>query len=133
MPMGASPCSLSGGLRMDAIVNSSERPVLSERVLAPTTIEEDNVTPVSPVIPGKELKETLFAQGQPEYINLPAILDGSPKGMVTTRWRLTWRERFHLFLRGDLWLQMLTFRNPLHPVKLTTKVPKLGGNDRCIL
>ncbi len=65
-----------------------------------------------------------FAENQPEYIPLPA--HRQPDGTVTTRWRLTWRERLRILLTGDLWLQVLTFNRPLQPVKLDTQCPIFG-------
>ncbi len=80
--------------------------------------------PMTPVIPGFNLPVTEFAKDQPEYIPLPAHVQ--PDGTVTTRWRLTWKERFEIALGGCLWLQVLTFNTPLQPVKLTTECPIMG-------
>lgn len=80
--------------------------------------------PISPVIPGSAVAEIVFAEDQPEYLNLPAIRNGEPEGRVTTRWRLTWRERIKVFVSGDLWLQVLTFHNPLQPILLRTDCPR---------
>lgn len=80
--------------------------------------------PVSPVIPRTALDEIIFAEDQAEYLNLPAIKNSSPEGMVTTRWHLTWQERFRVLFSGNLWLSILTFHNPLQPITLTTKCPK---------
>ncbi len=33
-----------------------------------------------------------------------------------TRWRLTWRERLKLLVKGDLWIMLLTFNLPLQPL-----------------
>lgn len=84
--------------------------------------------PVSPVIPGLNLPETVFAKDQPEYIPLPAYR--SDDGYVVTRWRLTFRERVRVLLRGDIWLSCLTFNRPLQPVKLETEVPLMSVVDR---
>lgn len=78
--------------------------------------------PVSPVIPGLDLPETIFAKDQKEYVPLPAIVaDGGTR--VITRWKMTWRERLGVFLGGDVWLSVLTFGNPLQPVLLETESP----------
>ncbi len=79
--------------------------------------------PVSPVIPGRNVPEVIFAKHQPEYLPLPAISD--PEGQVTTRWELTWREWFQILWGGNVWLQVLTFNHPLRPVKLMTEPPDL--------
>ena len=81
------------------------------------------MTPVTPVIPGAKYKEVVFAKDQPEYAPLPAIRDSGQEGVVTTRWHLSWRERLQVLLHGNLWLQLLTFHQPLQPVALTTKRP----------
>jgi len=80
--------------------------------------------PIEPVAPGFDLTNVRFAESQPEYETLPAYR--SEDGMVVTRWRLTWRERFLVFLTGDLWLSILTCNRPLQPVKLDTKCPIFG-------
>ncbi len=87
------------------------------------------MTPVEPVIreTDSRLISLTFAKNQPEYMPLPAVVSGY--GRVTTRWRLTWRERLRLLLRGDLWLQVLTFNHPLQPIKLLTEEP---GVEECL-
>lgn len=77
--------------------------------------------PVSPVIPGINLPEVVFAKDQPEYIPLPAFKTGD--GMVITRWSLTWRERIRVLFSGSIWLSVLTFNGPLQPVKLDAECP----------
>jgi hypothetical protein len=76
------------------------------------------VTPVAPVLPNTFgcHREIVFAENQPEYLPLPAAITG--KGIVTTRWRLTWRERVELLLGEHLFVQVLTFNEPLQPIKL---------------
>lgn len=82
------------------------------------------MTPVSPVIPGFKITETIFAKDQPEYIPLPAWR--GEDGRVVTRWRLTWKERLRILFFGNLWLTVLTFNHPLQPVKLETECPLMG-------
>lgn len=76
--------------------------------------------PVSPVIPG--LPEVVYAKDQPEYLPLPA--HRAEDGCVTTRWRLTWKERLKVLVTGNIWLQLLTFNQPLQPVMLHTHLPE---------
>ena len=83
------------------------------------------MTPITPVVPGFNLPVTTFAKDQPDYMQLPSWK--GPDGMVVTRWRLTFRERLRLFLTGDLWLSVLTFNQPLQPVKMTTHCPIMGS------
>ena len=59
----------------------------------------------------------VYAKGQPQYIPLPAMV--SSFGLVTTKWKLTWRDRMSMLLGKHLYLQILTHGDPLHPVKLS--------------
>lgn len=77
--------------------------------------------PVSPVIPGLELIETVYAKDQPEYQPLPA--HRSADGTVLTRWKLSWRERLSVLLRGDLYLFVSTYNKPLQPLMLQVEKP----------
>ena len=81
--------------------------------------------PITPVVPGFNLPVTEFAKDQPEYITLPS--HRSPDGRVVTRWRLTFMERLRILLTGDLWLSLLTFNQPLQPVKLDVECPIMGS------
>ena len=77
-----------------------------------------------PVVPGWNLEVTTFAKDQPEYVPLPS--HRTPDGTVTTRWRLTWKERLLVAFGGSLWLQVLTFNRALQPVKLSAECPIMG-------
>lgn len=77
--------------------------------------------PVKPIVPGLNLPVTEFAKEQPEYNRLPAFR--SINGVVLSRWRLTWRERFLTFFRGDVYLSVHTFGHPLQPINLTIERP----------
>lgn len=62
---------------------------------------------------------TVFAKHQPEYKQLPAhVVEEDPEGRVTSAWGMSWKERFRVLLTGRVYLQMLTFRQPLQPVVL---------------
>jgi hypothetical protein len=58
----------------------------------------------------------VYAKDQPEYIPLPVIK--SAQGHVVSRWKLTWRERMAVLFGRHLWVTMLTFNQPLQPIKL---------------
>lgn len=64
----------------------------------------------------------VFAKDQPQYHPLPAHSDGHH---VTSCWRLSLWERIRLLVTGRLYLQVLTFKQPLQPQKLSTKVRDL--------
>jgi hypothetical protein len=71
----------------------------------------------------KMYNETVIAKDQPEYLPLPSIISSRPDGVVTTRWRFTWKERFDVLFSGNLWLQQMTFHQKLQPVKMITVQP----------
>lgn len=73
------------------------------------------MTPVAPE-PRETFRSVIFAKDQPEYISLPANTNGSE---VETKWRLSWKERVKLLFTGSIYLTLLTFGNPLQPIKLT--------------
>lgn len=78
--------------------------------------------PAIPVIPQlPELTGPAYAEGQPQYIPLPSLR--TPDGTVTTRWAMSWKERLRILFSGHIWLTILTFNEPLQPVRLDTKVP----------
>ena len=80
------------------------------------------MNPMSPVLPGLEGREVVYAKNQPEYLPLPAL--PIPNGILT-RWRLTWRERWRVFWHGDFYLSVLTFGKPLQPLKPQVERPEV--------
>lgn len=81
------------------------------------------MNPVSPVIPGVNLPETIYAKDQPEYRPLPVLRQED--GTVLSRWHLTWLERLTVLFKGDVYLWTITFNNPLQPVMLQVEKPKM--------
>lgn len=65
-----------------------------------------------------EYSNVTYAKDQPQYLPLPA--HRSEDGCVTTCWQLTWRERFKVLFGGNLFLSLLTFNQPLQPIKIGT-------------
>jgi hypothetical protein len=84
--------------------------------------------PVQPIVPGIGLPVTVYGENQPECENLPAfrLLDGT----TLSRWRLTWRERLLVLLRGDVYLWLLTNNRPLQPVLIQIERPEQGDIAR---
>jgi hypothetical protein len=83
------------------------------------------LSPVTPVFPRRAHdfvppREVVFGKDQPQYQPLPAVIE---HGLVTTRWKLTWREKLQVALTGNLWLSLLTFNHPLQPIKLSVYEP----------
>jgi len=81
------------------------------------------MTPASPVVPGADLPEVVYAKDQKQYLPLPA--HRLPDGTILTRWRLTWPERFLIFLTGNLYLWVKTFHQPLQPLAPTVRKPEV--------
>lgn len=71
----------------------------------------------------------VFAEDQPEYGDLPSHLDGGPEGIVTSCWGLSWSERVRILLSGKLWLQVMTFYQPLQPLNVAAEKPILAGGE----
>ncbi len=78
--------------------------------------------PATPVIPGLERMEILYAKDQPEYLPLPAIPRPDGNGIIT-RWELTWRERWQIWWTGNLYIEVLTFGGRLQPMKPSVTNP----------
>ena len=76
------------------------------------------------VIKFKECNTT-YAKNQPEYLQLPA--HKTKEGLVTMCWGLSFLERLQVAFTGKIYLQVLTFNNPLQPLKILVKKPRLRG------
>jgi len=71
-------------------------------------------------------KNVVFAKDQPQYLPLPAYI--GPDGIVITCWQMTWRERLRALFTGRMWLTVLTFNNPLQPLRPSIeKTPFVRG------
>ncbi len=69
---------------------------------------------------------TTYAKDQPQYSPLPAHIDrADPNGTVTCCWRMSWRERLTVLVKGVIWHQVWTFHKPLQPQLLTVDKPEL--------
>ena len=78
------------------------------------------------VIKFKECNVT-FAEGQPEYLPLPAYR--SADGIVTSCWKLSFWERIKVVVTGRMYLQILSFNRPLLPLKMSTSKPLIGVRE----
>lgn len=56
----------------------------------------------------------VYAKDQPEYQPLPAMK--TKEGEVLTCWELTPEERLQVFNEGKIYINMLTFNQPLQPI-----------------
>lgn len=55
----------------------------------------------------------VFTKDQPEYLPLPAF---QYENNSYHCWQLSWRERFKVLFTGNLWISVMTFRNPPQPI-----------------
>ena len=69
-----------------------------------------DVSPSRPV----DGQHVVYAAEQPEYRPLPVWR--RQDGRVVSRWRLTWRERIRALLGHPIYLEVMTFGQPLQPV-----------------
>ena len=79
------------------------------------------MTPIDPMI--EELELRVYAKDQPEYLPLPSRADAN--GTVVTCWKLTWRERLTVLLRGTFYLTLMTFNKPLQPIRCSIDKPEV--------
>ena len=71
--------------------------------------------PITPEI-RYNYKAVIFAKDQPEYNPLVANFDGRT---VETKWQLSWKERIKILLTGNIYLSLLTFGQPLQPIRMS--------------
>jgi len=69
--------------------------------------------PVSPIIPGSEEFEVVYAKDQPEYTPLPVL---RTEKALLTRWRLSEEERQWIANGGDLFIAVMHFGDRLQPM-----------------
>lgn len=66
---------------------------------------------------------TVYAENQPEYLPLPA--HRATDGCVTSCWALSWRERWRVLVTGRVFVAILTFNQPLQPVRVATTLDEV--------
>jgi hypothetical protein len=66
-----------------------------------------------------------FAENQPEYLPLPALVADMENGgqNVISCWKLTWWERITVLFTGVMWINSLKFDHALQPVLPETTRP----------
>jgi hypothetical protein len=81
----------------------------------------------------KEFKEVnlRIAEGQPQYETLPVFLDKQDTTFpVTMCFELNEAERKQVEETGEIWLTVLTFGNPFHPIAMSCLKPdKIKNNE----
>jgi hypothetical protein len=76
---------------------------------------------ISPVIPGSEEFEVVYAKDQPEYNALPVLR--TDKTLVS-RWKFSEEEREMIANGADLFICVMHFGQPLQPI-----LPILGEDN----
>jgi hypothetical protein len=76
---------------------------------------------VSPVVPGNEEFEVVYAKDQPEYQPLPVL---RTEKALLSRWRLSEAERAHIAAGGDLFVCVLHFGGTLQPMMPIADTPE---------
>lgn len=60
-------------------------------------------------------QNSVYAENQPEYLQLPALKLDTPEGHVISCWKLSFWERITILFTGRVWLSLLSFNKPLNP------------------
>ncbi len=71
-----------------------------------------------------------YGENQPEYLPLPA--HRASDGTVTSCWKASLRERLKILLTGRVYLQLLTFQQPIQPQLLLAEKPELEAADEAV-
>lgn len=77
--------------------------------------------PMTPIIPGLNLRVTMIAENQEEYNNLPAFVDSA--GIVLTRWKLSIIERLSVLMYGNIYHTQYTFNVKMQPIFIQVMPP----------
>ena len=62
-----------------------------------------------------KLTNCIYAENQPEYIPLP--VEKTAEGRITSCWKLSLIERLYVFLFGKIYISIMTFNQPLQPIR----------------
>jgi len=71
-----------------------------------------------PVVDGMEAQETVYAADQPQYIPLRTLVSDTEECRVFSRWTLTEAQRKAVADGADIFLELMTFGNPLTPIRM---------------
>jgi hypothetical protein len=74
--------------------------------------------PISPVIPGYENIEIIFAKNQAEYMPLPALRLHGDTTPILSRWRLDDEDRKRIAAGADILLTQHIFTDLFHPIQM---------------
>lgn len=71
-----------------------------------------------PVVVGLESHEVVYAKEQPEYNPLRVLRSKDGMGRVLSRWALTDEQREAVAAGADIYLELVTFNQPLQPIRV---------------
>lgn len=71
-----------------------------------------------PVCPGLEQYEKVYAKAQPQYNPLRTLVSNRGERSVLSRWGLTEEQRAKVAAGADIYLELLTFGDPLQPIRM---------------
>lgn len=74
--------------------------------------------PKSPVVPGLEPYEIVYAEHQLEYIPLPTLRSKAPNYTVYSRWEPTEKERVAILHGADIYILQQTFGHLYQPTAM---------------
>jgi hypothetical protein len=80
-----------------------------------------------PVVDGMESEEVVYAEDQPQYIPLRTLVSSAPDGRVVSRWTPTDEQRKLIADGADIFLELLTFHQPLNPIRVAVSDGKLDN------
>ena len=65
-------------------------------------------------------QNVIFAENQPEYLQLPALKLNTKEAEVISCWKLSFKERIKVLIFGRIWMSLVSFNKPLTPSFLST-------------
>jgi hypothetical protein len=71
-----------------------------------------------PVISGEEGREVVYAGKQRQYLPLRTLVSDDEKGRVLSHWTLTDEQRQAIAEGADVFLNLMTFGQPLQPIQI---------------
>lgn len=69
------------------------------------------------------VQQVILQKNDTAEIVLPIVMGDGAYGMATSRWNLTWKERLRVLFSGSVWVQQITFKKPLQPLKVLVYEP----------
>ena len=66
-------------------------------------------------------REVILAKDQPEYLPLAVAISDD---YVTSRWRLSFKERVKVLFNGNVFISMMNFKSPPMPILPSVEEPE---------